>query len=112
MTTLNEPDYDAIKVRVVRCLKAWMPNYSPKDEEVAFKRLDEIWPDVQWTNWKFVIKATRDAAQYAIDQAKIAPPVPGKRKPGRAPKSNVVLEEKEEVVELETAKVDESITIE
>lgn len=113
MPSVNTPDYDNIKSKVTRCLKTWHPTYTEHDEAVAFAKLDELWPEVQWTNVNYIIKAIRDAAQYAIDKAKQPPPELTKKRRGRPPKS-VVVDEREDKTEDEIvlADVDQSIKIE
>lgn len=115
MPQINTPNYDVIKSKVTRCLKAWYPEYTEKDEAVAFAQLDKLWPDVQWTNGNYIIKAFQDAARFAIDKAKHPPlaEMARKKRRVRPPKSSVVDEREDKTEdEIALAEVDQSIKIE
>lgn len=115
MPQLNPPDYEAMEEKVIRCLKAWKPGYTDTDEQVALDRLKEIWPQVDWTDVRYIIRATQDAAKFAI--AKSAPKLPEntetRKRRGRPPKSEAVKELKEDdEKKIEHAQIDQGVKIE
>lgn len=108
MPPLNEPDYEVIKAKVIRCLRHLNKDATEQDETAALKRLDKVWPNVVWTNWNNVIEAIKEVAKYVADGNAPQPP---KKKRGRPPKSKVVKEEKDEEQKVEVAEVDESLEV-